>query len=300
MEEADMERLQGLLGSKDGKDRMQALMEIEALAEEKPVLLDSFIQPLVDLLDSGDEFAKMTSARVLAKLSEIFVDEMLPAAPALTALLKDPNLGIRRYAAYALANLGEENPDRARDGVMVLLEYLTEGDDIEKANAACGLALLAKGNPDLVMDSAQVFKDALGEDNEVVQTNSAYILGIIGNREPDLVRDVVPELIELLDSSPGVQENAAYALAQIGVREPELIAPAVPRLMEMIKDARDDVRASSACALGATCNPEVMKCLGDLMEDPAVVNVYFPEANVFRAATVSDLVKEASKRAKED
>jgi len=273
-------------------------MLIEELTERNPVLLESFIRPLVELLEGEDEFAKVTSARILATLSEIFTEELKPVAPSLTALLKDPNLGIRRYAAYALANLAEEEPALAEEGTAILLDYLTSGSDIEKANAACGLALLAKGNVALVKDSVQVFKDALQEDNEVVQTNSAYILGLIGNQEPELVKDMIPRLIELLNSSPGVEENAAYALAQIGVREPELIAPAVPRLMEMMKDAREDVRASSACALGATCNPEVIKCLGDLMEDPAVVNVYFPEARVFRAATVSDLVKETQKKTK--
>lgn len=132
----------------------------------------------------------------------------------------------------------------------------------------------------------------------MVKANSAYVLGFIGYREPEKVRSVVPKLIGFLDSDTMLKENAAYALALIGTKDPKAIEGALPKLLEMIKDSREEVRAASACALGATCNPNALKSLGELLKDSSVINILHPEGKVLTTSTVSKVAEKSIKKTK--
>jgi HEAT repeat protein len=93
-----------------------------------------------------------------------------------------------------------------------------------------------------------------------------------------------------------VEENAAHALALIGTKDPEMIKDAVPRLLELLRSSREEIRATSACALGATCHPDAIKSIKDLLSDCSLVNIYHPKGKVFTATTVSEVAKEAVKK----
>jgi HEAT repeat protein len=154
--------------------------------------------------------------------------------------------------------------------------------------------LFARGNPALVKPYAKDFIAALDDENEVIKTNATYILGHIGKEDAELVKEIIPRLIESLKNDPILKENAAYALALIGINNPDLIKDAIPLLLGLLRDSREEVRATSACALGATCNPEALKSLKDLIDDGSLVNVYHPEGRVFVATTVSEMARQAA------
>jgi HEAT repeat protein len=123
-------------------------------------------------------------------------------------------------------------------------------------------------------------------------------LGFIGAQAPEKVREVIPRLIGFLDSDPMLRENAAYALALIGTKDRQAIEDAVPKLLERIKDSREDVRAASACALGATCNPNALKSLRELLKDSSVINILHPEGKVLMASSVSKVAEKSIKKTK--
>jgi HEAT repeat protein len=68
--------------------------------------------------------------------------------------------------------------------------------------------------------------------------------------------------------------------------------------MDLLKSPREEVRATSVCALGAMCNPEAMKSLEDLLSDCSLVNIYHPKRKIFTATTVSDLAKQVVEKTK--
>lgn len=288
-----------LLGREPGlRLKKQAIYVLGRISEEDPLTAEKFVEPLLSCLEDADEEVRAGAVAALAALGDSMPGILKPGVEKFLGLLEDDNLNIRRNAAYALALIGEEDPGLVSEAVRKLVGYLRSGEDIIRANAACSLALFARGNPGTVLPYAEDFIRALKDENEVVRTNAIYILGHIGKEDVELVRGVIPELIGFLRGDAMLKENAAYALALIGIKNPGLIKEAIPTLLELLRDSREEIRATSACALGASCNPEALKSLRELLSDHSLVNIYHPEGRVFVATTVSEMARQAAEKAR--
>jgi HEAT repeat protein len=86
--------------------------------------------------------------------------------------------------------------------------------------------------------------DALGDSYEPVRRNAIYAIGAIGKPAVDPLINALDSEKEAFDMEPILHIcDAAHGLASIG-------APAVPALITALEDARENVRASAAYALG--------------------------------------------------
>ncbi|MCI0378918.1 MAG: HEAT repeat domain-containing protein [Gemmataceae bacterium] len=182
------------------------------------------------------------------------------AIPALCVLAKDPDKGLRRTAAVALARIGGEG---VKPALPVLLEMLHFGDEREFWDAMQQFALLGAAA-----------KEALPEVRKIFEARrdfyAAYLLlGVAGAEAVE----AVPIFLPILESG---STDMVWLLGQIPAAAPELIAlvrnpkapnrhlaiktlaliggkhkAAMPALNGALKDGNATVRREAAAALGS-------------------------------------------------
>jgi HEAT repeat protein len=162
----------------------------------------------------------------------------------------------RRDASYRLSQMG---PD-AQKAVPVLIKALEDRDDQIWFNAITALARIGPGAKEAVPALIEQLEQASrGRSRERAQYRTAFALGSIGPA-------ALPELQKALEHErSNVREGAARAVTWIG---PDA-APLVPVLIKCLGDDDEDVRATTAEALGAVGQDALEPVLEKLRDESA-------------------------------
>ena len=168
-----------------------------------------------------------------------------PAAPALVEALGDPSLDVRLQAAWALGRLGELG---ALDRIVASLA----GDSRLAALRVTNIIL------ELGPRAVPTLERLLAHEEARVRELAAMVLGTMGERA------AAPALEGLLDSpDAGSRAAACRALAQLGAGP-----DSARKVLPLLDDARPDVRAEAAAALGRLGFPgsvePLRRALGDV------------------------------------
>jgi HEAT repeat protein len=180
---------------------------------------------LIKELADKDGFTRWNAAR---KLHVHFRGGLAaPAVPALTKLLKDPDIAIRRKAALALGVTGA----RAKLAAPILIEILKDKESLlDHPAAALALGYLGPGGAIAV----PVLVETLKAESDLVRGAAALALGRIGPR----ARPAQPALRRALrDTEQEVRTRAALALWLTGSQSRETIPVLVAALR--FKDIKD-------------------------------------------------------------
>jgi HEAT repeat protein len=263
-DDASAERLRPALSDTDWAVRDAV---VEVLAERRPLPVEALLAALGDARATVREEAVFglrhaTDARV---------------APAVAALLKDPEPEVRQAAAEALGALGDA---RTLDALVaaaldaaqpleVRLAALRAAGDMNDASVPERLHA-AWHDPDAVVRAAMVEimaqRKPLPLDSLIftladadAKVRAAALEGLREARGPR----VEPAVAALLkDPEPAVREAAAETLATL----PD--AAAVPALMGALNDKSREVREQAAYGLGARDAKEAVPALLTLAADP--------------------------------
>lgn len=156
--------------------------------------------------------------------------------PALTAALNDRNSEVRRFAAVAMNELGEQ----AEPATDALLEKLSDPDvalDASRALAHIG----SKALPKLV--------ERLASDNVTARKGAAAAISQMG---PD-ASAAIPDLMKCIDSKDedaDVRRFAIFGLAGAGAEQPGKVVPVLIRLIQSSNEDAVKVSALSMVELG--------------------------------------------------
>ena len=167
--------------------------------------------------------------------------------------LNDPNVDVRRGAAFALGKIGAEgDPVKVVDALTRRLGNSSE-DAAVKEIAASGLGdvMTALGPKSIAYwaKAGPVLQQALKDKAPSVRRSAAYGLGAFG----DTAAPVRDDLITALgDPAAIVRQNAAWALGKLGK---ETGQEGVARLRGLLQDDEPLVRRDALHALGEVGNP---------------------------------------------
>lgn len=215
-----------VLADEDDFTRCEAA---EALAEFGPAAADAIPDLVRMLKEEPQDIWRGACGRDLVKIDptgKTFV-------PVLIENLRDPSTTVRRFAAWALGDLGPA----AVVAVEPLTEALKDPELVVQVYAAGALRKIDEQNAATAID---VLTKALGSDDEFIRRWAAdEILGTT----PAAVR-AVPALIECLTKDPS-SVAAAEALGRIGPRATAAVDP----LTKLLRDEKGEIRTWLAEAL---------------------------------------------------
>jgi len=223
----DLPPLAERLHSGNVEEKREALLQIRNRRAEEPSRLA--IPALKD---------KHPMVRATAASSILFLPKS-EAAAALLPLLNDKDEFVRREAAFALGETGEQSVSEA------LLRSLTRDKSLEVRSAAA-IALGKVGNPDAIGPLSLIFTSRPTEDNELLRRAAARSIGQIaqvmrsGNARVLTPQNFLPEKYEDLGSqvSPDLLSHFSKAVSTL------------IKVLESTAEA-DDTRREAAFALGA-------------------------------------------------
>lgn len=220
---SDVEKLINIQWVELYKDWDAGIQRILGVIQPLP---NKHVEALIEILNSGDEVARMASAEALGKIGDNI------AISALIDALSDECSRVREAAVDALGNIGDAA------AVPALTKVLNDEARNWKVAAALGEIGDARAVPALI--------EALGNDG--VRDFAAHALGQIGDVA------AVPALIDIFnDGDDIVRGNAVYALGNIGE------VAAVPALIKALDDEDGLVRQTAANALKNIGTPEALK-----------------------------------------
>ena len=141
---------------------------------------------------------------------------------------------------YGKTDLYETDRPNATMDIDAAVAALKTDDTTARMEAANTLGFMREG----AADAVPALVDALEDDYEPMRRNAIYALGAIGESAVEPLIDALAAEKEAFDMEPILHIcDAAHGLAVIG-------APAVPALITTLGDERENVRASTAYALG--------------------------------------------------
>jgi len=230
---------------------------------------------LREALQTGDERLQITIMGTYSGPGQ----ESRQVLPAITELLGDDRVAIRRAAAQALGRIG------SRTSVVPLSRAVADEDNIVQRYAAKALADLEDPRATIALIDALTAADAespnyyfcvalgtirdrravpaliiaLGDENIGTRRAAATALGNIAD-----VRAVEPLIAALEDEDAGVTIEAAAALGKLN--DPRAIEPLV---LVLVADHGSDFKLyrAAAASLEATRHPDVVYILIDHMPD---------------------------------
>ncbi|MBD2774828.1 sister chromatid cohesion protein PDS5 [Iningainema tapete] len=235
---------------------------------------DANIAPLIEKLKTDNEWERENTIKMLNQIGS-------PATPALIEALKDPNVQVRRRAAYALS---QTDPALEADVISDLQATLKDSDKYVRISTIKALGHhfpVGTIRPILIHDLRTALKDpekyvrisaietlgyihakdaipdfltALRDSDKYIRISAAQALGgIVRNNSKDLTEEEVKAIVSnlrtaLKDPEKYVRINAAKALSSltVGIKA----KAAVIDLSAAFKDPENEVRISAAQALG--------------------------------------------------
>ena len=194
--------------------------------ESTPVSPANLTSTLTALLTDPDTGVRRTAALSLGKIAH-------PSGlEALVTALKDPDPEVREYSAWAIGEIGEEVGDSAVIGLIAAL-----GDEVPDVKHASAQALGKVGPKESVI---QVLAEALSVGQ--ASSRKATVEALMHVSSPKSY----PALLGVLqDPDPGVRQGAVAAIGELADTQ------ALPELRKrLLYDPDDGVRAEAAYRLG--------------------------------------------------
>ena len=216
---------------------------------------------LIAALKDGDDVTRSGTAPLLAQMGR----GQHEATAALREATRDSSLAVRRSAADALRQMGQESVD--------ILAVDLEGDGVEvRRKAAAGLGKFVGA------EAVRLLTAALKDEDWGVRRNAADSLERLGKKPPRALaifiatgaligigpapKAAVPDFVEFLsDPSPDVRKRSARALGWIG----QDARMAVPALAAALSDTDFEVRRGALWALAAM-GPQAGEAVGSLTQ----------------------------------
>lgn len=200
----------------------------------------SGVPVLMELLDSQDPELKKLGAEKLGLAGQMGG----PAIPALCLLLRDPDAGMRRAAATAIAGIGTKDSASSE----ACEKGLADVDPVVRA--ACVMPYLA-GCADVSAAVAKIAPLARDPDTRVIASAllalTSDVPNMLGSIGPLFHEVAIPAMADAsLNADPEARIAAAVALGVVAGRDP---AP-VEALVKLGKDKDASVRAAACTAMG--------------------------------------------------
>lgn len=259
------------LQDSDPTVRMRAL---HTLAEQGKTAMPRLVEAL-----ASDETAYW-ACLVAAEIGP----DAAPAVPALTKLLDDEQLDIRREAILALAAIGEA----AAPAVPALAKSL----DCEVNNAPATYALGTIGN--LPADvQAKIEKNAKSSD-AVLATVSAWAIARVNPDDPKAMRRALKRLIgQVMGGSPEMRRAAANGLLALEP-DPEIARPLWEAALEKADDESKMAAMDAMASLGAPVVPRLIESLEDPKLRPyaAAILARIAPKSAEAAEAISELIRD--------
>jgi len=232
------------------------------------------IEPLLELLKNGNEYARESAAFICIHLND---ERTVPAL--LSVINDDKSPKVREQALISLGFFKDE-------GLLEpLIQLLKDQNDKIRENALEQLDKFAKGNKRLLEPLTEALFDptwknnyykradllatlgekalepllkALNHENENIRWAGAHSLAKIKDN-----RAILSLVNALKDKSSKVRAAVCYALREIG--ESNTFEP----ILKMLNDEDEEVRAAAASALGKIGKIRAVEPLLELLNDPS-------------------------------
>lgn len=177
------------------RDPDQRVERLRRRARERWGRADDDADELLAELDSDDPEARARAAWSLAELAADDPDRSrrVPVESDLAPLLSDDDRWVRRGASWALATVAEECPRRARAAVPEVAESLGDDDPLVRENGVLALAAVGRENPRAVEPALSRLADLARDDDGLARRYAAETLRRLVTR---IEEDGFPETIE--------------------------------------------------------------------------------------------------------
>jgi HEAT repeat protein len=239
------------------------------------------IAPLLKLLEHPSELARLRACDALRRIGPGVGDRLIPAADALLVRLEDVSDPVRREAALALGQLGdqreatsarlidvartaggstrtsalhairnicnkwaEEELRRAPASFAPLLELLEHPSELARLRACSALLRMGQGAGDRVIPAADALLTRLEDVSDVVRIEAAFALGLLGDQR----EATVARLVDIARTSgASTRASALHAIGNIcskrAEEEPGREGPAFAGTADVVLAGLDDADA---------------------------------------------------------
>lgn len=136
------------MAEREGNDR-ERVERLREAAREQWGHADADVEDISSQLESDDAEERARAAWALAELAADDPDRSrtIPVASKLAPLLDDEDQWVRRGASWAMATVADEHPGRARQGLSEVTEGLADEDPLVRENSVLALSDVAVEHP---------------------------------------------------------------------------------------------------------------------------------------------------------
>ncbi len=198
-----------------GQVRLASVASLSVLGPAaKPADMQPIINALKGVLRDRDRSVIIGARLALLRMDKNAADEAAHLK-AFAALLKDPDLQARSYAAEALGTLGP----RAKSHIPQLIANLWDKQPQAAASAGSALTQL---KDQLSQKDLDAIAQLLQSTDSGMRSRGAHVIGALGAT----AKSEVPNLIATLkDREPAVLQMTVWALGQMGKSAPQAVEP---------------------------------------------------------------------------
>lgn len=202
--------------------------------EKNPDAIEPAVQTVLKRIKDRPGYRE-NDLRTIGKLGKIkpeYVENHI--SKIMSDIKSSPEWNVRRFAAYALGDIGSTNPEVVKEALPILAMYLSSSEwwlphlkEAEKRKNSVG---------------GITFSFSLEEDPEVWVRDAAILaLGNIGERNPEIVKSTIPKIISCLKRrQPYTHKRAVVTLGQIAKTDSSSIELALPTLEKMAREEHDE------------------------------------------------------------
>lgn len=194
----------------------------QALAEIERFPLRQIVNPLLSLIQSGNEKVKWGAVRATGQVVSRLADSDLESARVIMRrlmwTLNDESGGIGWGSPEAMGEILAAHSGLGREYVHILLSYAREdGNYLEheglQRGLLWGIGRLAEKRPELVREAARLFLPYLKSRDDVVRGLAVRLMGLLR------VKDARPELQKLAEDDSSLVLMMETRLTTIRVRD---------------------------------------------------------------------------------
>ncbi|MCL7416962.1 MAG: hypothetical protein M8354_03870 [Halalkalicoccus sp.] len=217
------------LASADPHASADAGRTFRAVAEERPALLETHRETLVDLLSADNGSLRLSGAFGLAGLAEPAPKTVVNAIPELVALLERTDApAVQMAILRALSRTGERTPEAVAVADGAIADLLRTATPRIRLAVLTVFATVPIRAPTAFPATVNAAEDALADDSRRVRRCGAALLALIARSDPAALSSVadVRERVETLRTRRNAQpwhaddtlERAARTLRAIDTR----------------------------------------------------------------------------------
>jgi HEAT repeat protein len=220
--------------------------------ERDPEAIEPAVWTILKRIEEHPKKYRENDLRILGMLGRIKPQWVENQIPIIIADLKNSSSwNARRFAAFALGEIGSLNSELVKESIPTLAKYLGSSDwwlpKIKEAE-----------KEEISVQGIKISISLGGPDPEVwVRDAAISALGNIGGKSPEMVKDTIPMIISCLGRpEPYTRKRAVVALSQIAKKGRIYVESTIPILKTMVREDHDKKVVLEAKRLLESISPQ--------------------------------------------